>query len=144
MPWTGTCSAPRDAMTVDIKIDGLRIVRPLPKVISRIEGSSDFVIIGSEKMKVRVELSNVVVVGAAAKHCDDPPMSLFGTCGNTCYSAEVVTDGSYIVGCAPFGSKVADGACAPVIGRADERCPGGAAHKDASCIASGLRCNATA
>lgn len=150
-PWKwplggGTCSL-RDesgSWVIDVKIDGLKIIRRFPH-IGRLMGSSDFIIMGDDRGKdrtqTRVQLSNIEVVGISPSHCDDPPASLTRVCNNGCYAAEVTTDGSYNVECTAFGTKVADGACAPMIGRVNERCPSGVAHKDRWCKGSGLRCN---
>jgi len=132
----GTCSV-QSASRVNITIDGLRILgRPNGLPLLR---TADFVVVGNNKSDVTVTLSNVVVEAKDTAHCDDPPLSHTGTCGNACYSANVISDGSYKLDCVPWGSTVPAGTCAPLLGSVGQRCAGRNSTNDHLCY-SGQRC----
>ena len=137
-PWagSGTCAVTGHTV-IDVTIDGLHITKS--NGIPILGHVADFVIVGNNKTSTNVRLSNIHVEGSTRKTCTDPPLSLTGTCSNACFAANVTTDGSYTIQCAPWGSREAPGKCAPLVGNIQQRCESGNATKDKLCR-SGHRC----
>jgi len=124
--------------TVNVTIDGLTIIR---KTHNGFPGMhvSDFLFVSNERSPMNIFLSNINVVDIETKKCEDPPLSLDGTCGNACYEANVITDESISINCESISDMKRDGECAPLIGSVKQRCKSKFAKKDELCN-SGLRC----
>ncbi|KAK3240809.1 hypothetical protein CYMTET_49382 [Cymbomonas tetramitiformis] len=141
-PWieTGTCGTFSNAR-VNVSIDGLHISRPNGFPSSNM---ADMVIIGNNISRPTVRLANIKIDGLfkdkGLKTCDDPPTTAIGYCDNACYSANVITDGSYPIKCTAYSTTVESGKCAPRVGAVAQRCASGKAEKDVLCTGSGLKC----
>merc|ERR1712216_1040996 len=101
-------------------------------------GTADFVIMGNDQSNVTVSISNVTAKGGV-KSCADPPLVTSGICGNACYSANVISDGSYNITCTRSRATVPNGTCSPLMGSVSQRCASRVAVHDEKCQ-SGLRC----